>query len=140
MLPAQFFKPAFNFVSPSTCPFLHLIQPTLQRSDFGPIASIIARWRYIAARTRGLPTRRLEQLLGSCQIENGSSAKALEADLPAEGLVAVAASGAAGGVGAGYDGKASWGKVAGVAGAWQAWQGCRQGWLQGRSHYPGIIF
>jgi hypothetical protein len=46
----------------------------------------------------------------------GALQKALEADLPAEDVVVVAASRAAGGVGAGCSGKACWGRMVGVAG------------------------
>jgi hypothetical protein len=81
ILHAQLFQPLVKAISPSMHICLHLIQPTLYHSDSGTIASIIAHWGYIAARMHGLLTHRLEQLQGSCQIENGSCCKGLESRL-----------------------------------------------------------
>jgi hypothetical protein len=81
MLHAHLFQPYVKAIGPSTYICLHLIQPTLHYSNSGAIASIIARWGYIATRTHGLLMCRLEQLQGFCRIENGSCCKGLESRL-----------------------------------------------------------
>jgi hypothetical protein len=62
MLHAHLLQPYVKAISPFMHICLHLIQPTLHRSNSGTIASIIARWGYIAARMHGLLMHRLEQL------------------------------------------------------------------------------